>query len=191
MNSNNEIRIQSLQQLKKELLKYKSEKNYSIGTNKFVKKMQDIYGLFGSDNSFVFVRQKCVGVGLEILQLGFSIIFDLFDPCMWGDWIEYYLKEVFTGTRISDKHGFKYNDGDTYWYNGTKYRLISLSKIIPADFLVNMNDDDMYKLQDRINLFLADNPNFINQTIFGNKNVEQNDDEIDIVKTKFLKISIK
>lgn len=54
-----------------------------------------------------------------------------------------------------------------------------------------MNDDDMYKLQDRINLFLADNPNFINQTIFGNKNVEQNDDEIDIVKTKFLKISIK
>ena len=59
-------------------------------------------------------------------------------------------------------------------------------------FSVNeMNDDDMYKLQDRINLFLADNPNFINQTIFGNKNVEKNDDEIDIVKTKFLKISIK
>lgn len=87
MNSNNETRIQSLQQLKKELLKYKSEKNYSIGTNKFTKKMQDIYGLFGSDNSFVFVRQKCVGVGLEILQLGFAVIFDLLYSDMLGDWI--------------------------------------------------------------------------------------------------------
>lgn len=88
----------------------------------------------------------------------------------------------FSRTPISDSDDEKYIDGDTYEYNGTEYYIVLLSKIVPASFLTNIPLSNISIIQDAINTFLADNPEFISQIIFEEESSFENKQESILAK---------
>ena len=147
--------------------------------------MGNIYGVFGADNSFVFAKEKsCLEFNYNL-----SIIrnIEYLSKIISGGYPlvskRYYLIDFFSRTPISDSTDEKYMDGDIYEYNGTEYYVVLLSKIVPASFLTNIPLSNISIIQDTINMFLADNPEFISQIIF--------EEESEFVESKKLTLDNK
>lgn len=180
MFTDNENNIYNLQQLKKELLKLDLEKKNYITINKFYPLMGKIYGVFSNDNAFMFAKEKsCFKFNYEWSVLG--ILCYVFKILVGGSTIiskNYYLTDLFSKTIISDKYDETFIDGDTYEKNSIEYYVVTLSKIIPASFLTNISLENVRKIQDSINVFLGNNPNFINQVLFEMESSEQKETEL-------------
>ena len=168
-------KIYNLQQIKKKLLDLNLEQNERLVINEFNPTLGKIYGVFSSDNSFLFVKEKnCLGPNYSFSVFGFiAYIMKLIGG---GDSLisrKYYLVDFFSRVPISEKEDEKYQDGYIYEYNGIDYYVILLSKIVPASFLNNIPLENISIIQDEINVFLADNPEFINQVLFSEETIEQ------------------
>ena len=177
--------IYNLQQLKKQLLELDLKPSDNLEINKFSPAMGNIYGLFSADNSFVFAKEKsCLEFNYSLSITG---IIDYIAKMIFGGYPlvskRYYLIDFFSRTPISDSGDEKYIDGDIYEYNGTEYYVVLLSKIVPASFLTNIPLSNISIIQDAINTFLADNPEFINKIIFEEKS--------ELVESKKLTLDIK
>ena len=168
MASNSEVKIHNLQQLKKELLELNLKPNTRLEINEFNLVRKNIYGLFSTDNAFTFVKENnCHELNYSLSIFG--IIDYMFKIIGGGEPLiskKYYLIDFFNRTNVSDEYDVSFKDGDKYEYNGNEYYVISLSKIIPASVLTNVLLDNICIIQDTINKFLADNPQFINQVFF-------------------------
>ena len=160
---NNGKSTYNLQQIRQELLKLDLEQSSNLGISKFNPRIQKLYGLFGSDNTFTFVKQNNNSLIIELLNLIMSVTFLTSAYDMDSD---YYLTDFLSRTTMSDKQNVEYGDGDIYEYNGNEYCVTSLSKIIPASNLGNLSVRNMYMIQDKINAFLYENPDFVNQVFF-------------------------
>ena len=179
MESNNKNQIYNLQQLKKQLLELDLKPSDNLVINEFSPAMANIYGVFSADNSFVFAKEKsCLEFNYSLSITG---IIDYIGHIIFGGYPliskKYYLIDFFSRTPISDSSDEKYIDGDIYEYNGTEYYVVLLSKILPASFLTNIPLSNISIIQDAINVFLADNPEFISQIIFEDESSFQNDHE--------------
>jgi len=183
---NNGNKIYNLQQLKEELLKLELEKKDKIVINEFNLMKGNIYGIFSTDNSFLFAKEKSCLESNYSLSV-FSMLRYMF-KIVWGGAPlfskNYYLIDFFSRIAISDEYDETFIDGDIYEENSIEYYVITLSKIIPASILKNISLENVRMIQDAINIFLANNPDFINQVIFKNEAIEQS--EIKSVKLKKL-----
>lgn len=177
MEPDNKNHLYNLQQLKKQLLELDLKPNDNLVINEFSPAMGKIYGVFSADNAFVFAKEKsCLEFNYSLSITGIidciaNMIFDgypLFSK-------RYYLIDFFSRTPISDIDDKKYRDGDIYEYNGTEYYVVLLSKIVPASFLTNIPLSNISIIQDAINTFLADNPEFISEIIFEKESLEQSE----------------
>jgi len=190
MLSDNENKIYNLQQLKKKLLELELNQNNKLVINEFNPMLGNIYGVFSSDNAFVFTKQKsCLRFNYSLSIIG---IIDYISKIIFGGYPliskRYYLIDFFSRTDISDEHEEKYIDGDIYEYNDTEYYVILLSKIIPASILINIPLKNISIIQDAINVFLADKPDFINQLFFEEESLKQN--ETELTKSKRFSLSM-
>lgn len=177
MTPDKETKIHNLQQLKKELLELNLEESNHIVINEFNLVRKNIYGAFSTDNAFIFVKEKnCHEFNYSLSIFGIinyiSKIIGGGEPLISK---KYYLIDFFSRTNISDKYDVSFEDGDIYEYNGNEYYIISLSKIIPASLLTNVLLDNICIIQDTINAFLADNPQFIEQVFFEEKSSNENE----------------
>lgn len=177
MTPDKETKIHNLQQLKKVLLELNLEESNHIVINEFNLVRKNIYGAFSTDNAFIFVKEKSCHEFNYSLSI-FGIINYISKIIGGGEPLiskKYYLIDFFSRTNISDKYDVSFEDGDIYEYNGNEYYIISLSKIIPASLLTNVLLDNICIIQDTINAFLADNPQFIEQVFFEEKSSNENE----------------
>lgn len=188
MTPDNKVKIHNLQQLKKALLELKLKESNHIVINEFNLVRNNIYGVFSTDNAFTFVKEKSCHEFNYSLSI-FGIIDYILKIIGGGEPLiskKYYLIDFFSRTNISDKYDVSFEDGDIYEYNGNEYYIISLSKIIPASLLTNVLLDNICIIQDTINAFLADNPQFIEQVFFEEKSSNENESML-IKKLNLLK----
>lgn len=169
MDTDKQIVNYNLQQIRGIIGKRKADNSEYI--NIFKRSLKNMYGLFGTDNSFVFVEQKSklfpryslnLFVYIDYMFNALGGDFGLFDKC-------YAVKDFFTKNYLSDYYEEEFEDGEIYEYNGTKYYVISPSKFISVQYLSDINKHDIGLIQDRINEFLALNPDFVNQVFFSNE----------------------
>jgi len=139
-----------------------------------------IYGLFGEDNSFMFVKEKsCLGFNYSLSLI--DITYFLIALVLGGDSLiskKYYIVDYFCRSIISNKEDYKFADGDIYEYNGINYYVILLTKIVPASYLSNISVGNIGIIQDRINVFLANNPDFVEQLFFDFEEYDEDEEEI-------------
>lgn len=178
MELENQDKIYNLQQLKKELLNLNLNQNYKFVMNEFNPMWGNIYGVFSADNSFMFAKElSCLGFNYSLsiwslIEYVWKIIFGG-APLISK---RYYLIDFFSRAIVSDKYDEKFGDGDIYEYNDKEHFVVLCSKVIPASFLTKIPLENIGIVQDAINVFLADNPEFIKQ-IFQDVNTKQTQTE--------------
>ena len=175
-------KIYNLQQLKKELLNLDLNQNYKYVINEFNPMWGNIYGVFSSDNSFMFVKElSCLGFNYSLSV--WSLIGYVWKIIFGGDPLiskRYYLIDFFSRAIVSDKEDEKFGDGNIYEYNDKEHYVVLCSKVVPASFLTKIPLENIGIVQDAINVFLADNPEFIKQ-VFKEANIKQNQTDTNVL----------
>ena len=132
-----------------ELRQYLEElKDVHYNENNNTLDLENMFAVFGTDNSFMFALKK-----------------QLFR--------KQYLVNYFTNQIISRK-GILPADSRWYDYEDFRYYVASLNKLVPSRILNNITRETLTIIEDTINKYLYENPEFIKELFnYAYKNCEE------------------